>query len=266
MIFSDQREENPTPPKPPDGGDETRDEPTTHGGGVANTSNHPKAAKENISGQNHVQPEIGAGKSQSMGDDCAGPIYRDWIMVTKNKKGNKPKIKSQGDKGDKGINSQNKFHILGNESKAANHNDNADKEKGKSIIVASSVNTDKAPKTWVRKRPRKEFGEGPSEVVISQAQVKTYGPSGEGPRQPMTNANAPASRPCGPTSHSSGPEKKSNMATPSVTAWPDGTLTSFPLIRISANHFRFQENDNASAHLKTYMEVTNIEEDNTIPK
>ncbi|KAJ1417594.1 putative ubiquitin carboxyl-terminal hydrolase 42 isoform X2 [Sesbania bispinosa] len=107
--------------------------------------------------------------NKNQGKDIDGPVYGDWITVSKFKKSNPQKANQVGQKGVKDfVPKQNKFHILRDQD-PVHLKDAAVKERGKEVHVSDQLKTQQPMRTWVRKRPRRDR-EGSSGLKSQGAQ------------------------------------------------------------------------------------------------
>ncbi|KAJ1429236.1 Endonuclease/exonuclease/phosphatase superfamily [Sesbania bispinosa] len=258
MVFSAQREVNPTPPKPPDGGEgsdgggiqigghRARKEPATSNPFVCAVNNFGKEGNSDLENQNNISPH-----------------YGDWIIVSRNKKNKKEKNPSQI-KGKVGREQpekvSNKFQHPREEGKQDSLSDMAAK-KGKAIVGSDSVTPD--PKVWVCKRPRKDTNG-------TTSMSKSVGPNSIKSTND-TNANSHAikalSQPV-PDTHI-GVKQAASLYT-----WKDRTKTAMPLLRVANNRFTFLDQDTHASdnamevcaeediHPKEPPDLTNVDNEN----
>ncbi|KAJ1379514.1 hypothetical protein SESBI_46839, partial [Sesbania bispinosa] len=185
----------------------------------------------------------------SQGNQKIDPIYGDWITVYRNKNKFKQKDRQPNQKGEKvkgekaGDLHQNKFQILAPKDACTTHvGEHIDKGKGVQLVDHTDVG--RSSKTWVRKRQRKESNSpvsGPSDFGKAKAHLA--------PLKALPSSKSLANM----ESNSSSQDQLS----PTILSWADGTRTSWPLVRASANRFTFvneidnkeQSNDTKSAHI-----------------
>ncbi|KAJ1385998.1 hypothetical protein SESBI_41199 [Sesbania bispinosa] len=228
IIFSSQRNEIPTPPKPSDGdggeGKAAGSEGGVHGGD-GEPVHYPTTDEQENQGMNPIIGANCAGSAELQENISNGPLYGDWITVSRNRKSNKQKHSHAGQKGEKGAcSTNNKFQILGPKGVQINET-NKSRDKGKGVLEASSTVADKPIKTWVRKRQRKESASlkaSPIEKELVAAHLTNHSLA---LTKPTNNGSTLPLRPASETCHS----------------WSDGTKTSLPVACVSANHFRFRD-------------------------
>ncbi|KAJ1379730.1 hypothetical protein SESBI_46642 [Sesbania bispinosa] len=126
IIFSSQRNEIPTPPKPSDGDGGVGKAASTGEGGVHGGDGEPLQNPTTDEKENQgMNPIIGAncaGSADLQENISNGPLYGDWITVSRNRKSNKHKQSHAGQKGEKGTGSTtNKFQILGSKASETCH-------------------------------------------------------------------------------------------------------------------------------------------------
>ncbi|KAJ1409281.1 hypothetical protein SESBI_22791 [Sesbania bispinosa] len=172
-----------------------------------------------------------ADKVVGQGNNNDGPLYGDWITVSRIKKNNKQKLPQSNQKGAKGTDSNsNKFKILKSTETSQDTTGYNTSNKGKSVQVIDPDPVQKPAKNWIRKRQRKDPMIGDDrpkqgDTPKSQSSVPT-------PRISASHVSFP---------HSNGKRATKDEEPIRITTWSDGTSTSLPLIRVTGNQFRFNE-------------------------
>ncbi|KAJ1428118.1 hypothetical protein SESBI_09117 [Sesbania bispinosa] len=192
------------------------------------------------------------GESPSQGDINDGPIYGEWIMVSKSRKNLKHNSKNAGPNEVNKRSGQNKFQTLANQSSTGPKIDTKG-NKGKETMVSNSAQVEKTPKTWVRKRQRKD-GEGPS---------VSAGPNLA--QQPKDSSSQVTFKQQYENKARSDKEEPVKVQ-PHIKTWPDGTQTSLPLVRIASNQLRFLDSVTQQPVSDTEMEVMPPSKNVTSPK
>ncbi|KAJ1424928.1 Nuclear GTPase SLIP-GC [Sesbania bispinosa] len=140
MVFSVQREESPTPPKPPDDG------------GAPAKGNPNGAASTPVTGAIYLGKE-----SNSNPDSISNGIslYGDWITVNKGKRGQR-----QGQKKDKVgkeiIPNKESNRFLKLRQEVSQHPKKIQTKDQCSVVVSEHTST-ATPKVWLRKRPARSL-------------------------------------------------------------------------------------------------------------